>query len=90
MAECTVKVSNDFGNFGFDYMAGEELAPRETMSGRMALDVGEGSALNAMSRAEVHGALLLIALATEETSSGLGQITQAPGIDANCAQDAVS
>jgi hypothetical protein len=44
-AECTVRVGNDFGNFGFDFMVGEEIPPGETFSGRMALSVGEGSFL---------------------------------------------
>jgi hypothetical protein len=44
-AECTVRVSNDFGNFGFDFMVGEEVPPGETISGRMALSVGGGSFL---------------------------------------------
>jgi hypothetical protein len=45
LAECTIKVSNDFGNFGFDYLVGEPVGPGETINGRVALDVGEGSFL---------------------------------------------
>lgn len=44
-AECSVSVSNDFGNFGFDKLVGETVPAGETISLRMALDVGEGSAL---------------------------------------------
>ena len=44
-AECTIKVDNDFGNFGFDYLVGERVGPGETISGKVALDVGEGSFL---------------------------------------------
>lgn len=44
-AECTVSVSNDFGNFGFDSLVGEQIAPGETISGRMAISVSEGSFL---------------------------------------------
>ena len=44
-AECTVRVSNDFGNFGFDFMVGEDIPAGETWTGRMALSVGEGSLL---------------------------------------------
>jgi hypothetical protein len=42
-ATCTVKVSNDFGNFGFDYLVGETVGPGDTISGRIPLSVGEGS-----------------------------------------------
>ena len=44
-AECTVSVRNEFGNFGFDSLVGEEIAPGETFSGRMAISVSEGSFL---------------------------------------------
>jgi hypothetical protein len=42
-ATCTIKVENDFGDFGFDYLVGEPVDPGETIRGRVALDVGEGS-----------------------------------------------
>jgi hypothetical protein len=45
VAECTVTVRNDFGDFGFDYMVGETIGAGETFSGRMAINVGEGSFL---------------------------------------------
>jgi hypothetical protein len=44
-AECTVSVKNDIGNFGFDIMVGEDVAAGETISGKMALSVGQGSFL---------------------------------------------
>jgi hypothetical protein len=44
-ATCTIKVSNDFGNFGFDILSGESVGPGETISGKMPLSVGEGSYL---------------------------------------------
>jgi hypothetical protein len=43
VAECTVRVSNDFGDFGFDYLVGETIAAGDTLSGRVPIDVGEGS-----------------------------------------------
>jgi hypothetical protein len=45
VAKCTIKVSNDFGNFGFDMLVGEPIAVGETIEGRIPLDVGEGSFL---------------------------------------------
>lgn len=42
-AECSVRVSNDFGDFGFDSMVGERVPAGEAIALRMALDVGEGS-----------------------------------------------
>ena len=42
-AECTIRVSNDFGNFGFDVLVGERVPAGDTISGRIPLDVGEGS-----------------------------------------------
>jgi hypothetical protein len=45
VAECTVRVSNDFGNFGFDFLVGETVAAGKTVTGKMAISVGEGSAL---------------------------------------------
>jgi hypothetical protein len=45
VAECSVSVSNDFGDFGFDILAGEPVKTGETIEGRMAIDVGEGSFL---------------------------------------------
>jgi hypothetical protein len=44
-AECKVSVRNDFGNFGFDSLVGEQIAPGETLSGRMSISVGDGSQL---------------------------------------------
>jgi hypothetical protein len=44
-ATCTVRVSNDFGNFGFDYMVGETIGAGDTRNFRMALNVDEGSFL---------------------------------------------
>lgn len=44
-AECTVKVDNDFGNFGFDIMTGETIPAGQTKNYRMPLSVGEGSFL---------------------------------------------
>lgn len=44
-ARCSVRVSNDFGNFGFDSLVGETVGPGQTINGRMAISVGEGSAL---------------------------------------------
>ncbi|MDO8484283.1 MAG: hypothetical protein Q7S35_04995 [Candidatus Limnocylindrales bacterium] len=44
-ATCTVRVENDFGNFGFDILVGEPVGPGETISGRLPLSVGEGSFL---------------------------------------------
>jgi hypothetical protein len=44
-AECTIRVRNDFGNSGFDILVGEQVPAGETISGRIALDVGEGSFL---------------------------------------------
>jgi hypothetical protein len=44
-AKCTIKVENDFGNFGFDYLVGESVPAGDTIRGRIALDVGEGSFL---------------------------------------------
>jgi hypothetical protein len=43
VAECTISVENDFGNFGFDYLVGERIKPGKTLRGRVPLDVGEGS-----------------------------------------------
>jgi hypothetical protein len=45
VAKCHIKVSNDFGNFGFDKLVGEPIAVGETIEGRIPLDVGEGSFL---------------------------------------------
>lgn len=45
VAECTIEVSNDFGNFGFDSLVGEPIEAGETINGRIALDVDEGSFL---------------------------------------------
>lgn len=42
-ATCSIRVSNDFGDFGFDSLVGERVAAGKTLSGRVALDVGEGS-----------------------------------------------
>lgn len=42
-ATCIVSVSNDFGNFGFDGLAGEPVGPGQTINGKIALSVGEGS-----------------------------------------------
>lgn len=44
-AECSVRVSNDFGNFGFDSLVGERIAAGDTFTGRMAISVSEGSFL---------------------------------------------
>jgi hypothetical protein len=44
-ATCTVTVRNDFGNFGFDILVGETIAPGQTINGKMAISVGEGSFL---------------------------------------------
>ena len=45
VAECTIEVSNDFGNFGFDILVGENVPAGETISGRIPIDVSEGSFL---------------------------------------------
>ena len=42
-ATCSIRVSNDFGDFGFDSLVGERVAAGDTLTGRVALDVGEGS-----------------------------------------------
>ena len=44
-ATCTIRVKNDFGNFGFDYLVGEEVGPGQTVTGKLPLRVGEGSFL---------------------------------------------
>ena len=44
-AVCKVHVRNSFGNFGFDSLVGKEIAPGETISGRLAISVGNGSRL---------------------------------------------
>ena len=44
-AECTIEVRNDFGNFGFDILVGERVPAGETISGRIPINVGEGSFL---------------------------------------------
>jgi hypothetical protein len=45
VAECTIRVRNDFGNFGFDILSGEPIEAGETISGRIPIDVSEGSFL---------------------------------------------
>jgi hypothetical protein len=44
-AECTITVSNDFGNFGVDILTGEPVPAGEMISRRIAMDVDEGSFL---------------------------------------------
>lgn len=44
-AKCTVDVSNDFGNFGFDSLVGENVASGQTLQLKMAISVGSGSRL---------------------------------------------
>jgi len=45
VATCTVHVSNDFGNFGFDYLVGETVGAGQTVTGKIPINVGEGSLL---------------------------------------------
>jgi hypothetical protein len=45
VATRTIRVSNDFGNFGFDSLVGEEVGPGHTISGFIPMSVGEGSFL---------------------------------------------
>lgn len=45
VAECTIEVSNDFGDFGFDILVGERVGAGDTFTGRIAINVGEGSLL---------------------------------------------
>ena len=45
VAECTIEVRNDFGDFGFDILVGESIEAGETIRSRIPIDVGEGSFL---------------------------------------------
>lgn len=42
---CTISVRNDFGDFGFDSLVGERIAAFDTLSGKIPINVGEGSFL---------------------------------------------
>jgi hypothetical protein len=44
-AECSVHVRNSFGNFGFDSLVGEEIAPGATLTVKLPISVGDGSFL---------------------------------------------
>lgn len=44
-AKCSIRVRNDFGNFGFDSLVGEVVQPSQTITGRIPISVGEGSRL---------------------------------------------
>ncbi|HLX34865.1 MAG TPA: hypothetical protein VKR30_06420 [Candidatus Limnocylindrales bacterium] len=43
--KCTVKVSDDFGDFGFDILVGQSVSPGQTLSGDIPLSVGKGAFL---------------------------------------------
>ena len=44
-AMCKVNVSDDFGDFGFDQLVGEEVGAGQTFTGRIPISVGKGSYL---------------------------------------------
>lgn len=44
-AKCSISVRNDFGNFGFDSLVGETVAPGQTITGKIPISVSRGSFL---------------------------------------------
>ena len=44
-AKCFIRVQDDFGDFGFDGLVGEEVGPGQTITGRIPIGVGTGSFL---------------------------------------------
>ena len=44
-AKCFIRVQDDFGDFGFDGLVGEEVGPGQTITGRIPISVGTGSFL---------------------------------------------
>lgn len=44
-AKCTIRVSNDFGDFGFDFLVGEDVRPGQTINRKIPISVGKGSFL---------------------------------------------